>query len=117
MRILPIGLQTSRLLLAQWSLVYTSRILRYGVAQSLLVARLRQRTGYLFGAASSPGPCLVPPVLPYALPPPAELDAIKPLDLVWPSERDIEEPEVIIVVETPTPVLIPLPGSIIDLLS
>jgi len=117
MRILPIGLHTSRLLLAQWSLLYTPRILRYGVAQSLLVARLRHRSGYLFGPVSSPGPCRLPPVLPYAVLPSAELDEIAPLDLVWPSERDAEDAEVIIVVESPTPVLVPLPGSIIDLLS
>ncbi|UCG16237.1 MAG: hypothetical protein JSV19_13180 [Phycisphaerales bacterium] len=117
MRILPIGLQTSRLLLAQWSLLYTPRVLQWGIAQSLLVARLRHRAGYLFGPVLSPGPCRLPTVLPYAVLPPADVDEIEPLDLVWPSERDVDDAEVIIVVESPTPVLVPLPGSIIDLLS
>ena len=112
MRILPVGIE-SRLLLAQRALLFTPRIWRFGIAQSLLVARLRYRRGALF-LPMLPGQVEQPRIefVPLRLP---EVAEIKPLDLLWPSE--IEEDELIIVVEERGDDPPPMPGSILDILS
>lgn len=111
MKLHPVG-SGSVLVSRYFHLMYTPRILRFGVAQSLLAARLRRRVGFSFdsdrrlssrpanGVAGRPSPIKAP--------------SIESAERFWPSDR-IDE-EVRIVVELTLPERIELPvGAILDL--
>ncbi len=72
----------------QLYLYYTPRILRFGVAQSLLAERLRQRIGNLYCPPSTCRMRTAPPVTPK---PPDKPDDPKTVDRDWPSDLDVEK--------------------------
>jgi hypothetical protein len=119
MRVQPIGITPSRLLISQWSAYHTHRVFRLGIAESLLVHRERIRRTFQVGWLRSRYVDLMSLDLKAAdlLPPLWSSDAVKPLELIWPGEYQLlGDDDVIYVVEQMPGEPLPQPGSIVDIL-
>ncbi|MEE9296070.1 MAG: hypothetical protein V3W34_14065 [Phycisphaerae bacterium] len=87
MKVQPVG-SGSLLAARQLYLYYTPRILRFGVAQSLLAERLRHHIGNLYCPRSTCQRRTGPHVTPS---PPDKPDQPKTVDRDWPSDLAVEK--------------------------